>query len=239
MKNVVSRPVGTKERLRAARAISEGREHHRPVRKVIVKSTVRILRELYSVKMRCKIPCESHIEYDYFAVLDVRRDVKGFYAQPEVLHYCDHEGLARRHIPDAQVVFTSGKREFHEVKPDEVAAKPGIRCLHEAIAAEYARRGYDYYVIRESDIRRQPRLENAHLLRSTRLRRPDRADRLLVERTLASGPHTLQELENMLGRGAESRMDLLALVLNGVLEMDWERLCIDASTPVRLPETGR
>lgn len=239
MNTLVSRPSGTRERLRAARAHADGRDYHQPVRKVITRSTARILYELCSVKMRCKVPCESFIEFDHYSVLDVRRDVAAFHAQPELLHYRDHEGKARIHFPDVRVVFTSGAEQFHEVKPDDVAADPVVKSLHEAVADEYSRRSQQYRVVVESEVRRQPRLANAHLLRSTRQRRIVAADLACARSRLAAGPVVLGELVDVLGGGVEARLGLLAMVLRGYLEMDWETLPIDADIPVRLPEAVR
>lgn len=224
-----------KERLRAARARAEGRELHVPARKVIVRSPVRILRELASVKMHCKVPCESAIEYDHCVVLDVRRDVVAFHAQPELLHYTDRDGNPRRHFPDVRVELASGDVEFHEVKPDEEADDPETRRLHAAIAAEYARRGARYRVMRESEVRREPRLGNALLLRSVRVRRPTRQQVERVHEALARGARPLGELQALLGRGAEGRADLLALALRGLVDLDWERRPIGPDIPVFLP----
>lgn len=239
MNSSVSRPSGTRERLRAARAHADGRDYHQPVRRVITRSTGRILYELCSVKMRCKVPCESSIELDHYSILDVRRDVTAFHAQPELLDYRDHEGKARKHYPDVRVVFTSGVEQFHEVKPDAVADDPVVKSLHEAVAEEYSRRGQQYRVVVESEVRRQPRLANAQLLRSTRQRRIVAADLAQARSRLAAGPVVLEELADVLGGGVEGRLDLLAMVLRGYLEMDWEVLPIDANIPVLLPEVLR
>lgn len=236
--NQPRRAVGKKERLRAARAQAEGREHHVPVRKVIVRSPVRILRELASVKMRCKVPCESAIEYDHFVVLDVRQDVRAFQAQPELLHYTDSDGNCRKHFPDARVELGSGAVEFHEVKPDKEADDPAFRRLHTAIAVEYAKRGSRHLVMRESEVRRQPRLANAMLLRSVRVRQPTWRMVEQMHEVLASGGRTFGDLQAMLGRGAEGGADLMALALRGLVDLDWERIPIGPDIPVVLPRTG-
>lgn len=239
MSSFVSRSFGTKERLRAARAHADGRNYHQPVRKVIVRSTARILRELSSVKMGCKVPCESSIEYDYYSILDARRDVREFFAQPELLHYLDQHGKWRKHTPDVEVVFTSGSAEIHEVKPDAEAIKPSVQALHQIITEEYARRDQRYQVVLASEVRRQPRLCNAHVLRSTRQRRLSPNDQSRAMQELAFGPVTLEQLEDALGGGVAARLDLLAMVLRGDLDMDWERQPIAPGILVRLPESSR
>jgi hypothetical protein len=224
-----------KERLRAARAQAEGRQHHVPVRRVIVRSPVRILRELTSIKMRCKVPCESQIEYDHYVVLDVRPDVIAFHVQPEVLHYEDPDGNHRTAFPDVRVHFTSGDVEMHEIKPDKEAGLPANQLLHKAITAEYARRGTCYRVVKESEVRRQPRLDNAHLLRTVRHRHPDRHVIEQVHSALTCRARTFGELQALLARGKDGGDDLLALARRGLVNMDWEHLPIGPDMPIALP----
>lgn len=224
---IAHRPLTKKERVRAAYAHAEGREVHVPARKVIVRSPVRILRELTSVKMGCKVPCESRLEYDHYVVLDARNDVVSFRAQPELFRYQDETGTPRLHYPDARVELTSGAIEIHEVKTDKEATDPEVASLHRIIRKEYARQGQRYVVVVESVIRRQPRLRNAEQIRSVRMRRPSVETWALLQAVLAAGPQALGLLQEMLGDGARSRADLLALTYRGHLDMDWQRLAID------------
>lgn len=237
--NVIRCPTTKKERLRAARAWADGRETHVPSRKVIVRSPVRILRELASTKMGCKVPCESSIEYDYYVILDVRHDVLSFQAQPELVQVRDDTGAMRRHYPDVRVEFTNGEIEIHEVKPDKIAAQTDIAAFHAHVAAKYARRGQRYVVVTESVIRRQPRLANAHLIRSARMYRPSQATWSFVRAALAAGPVPMGVLQTMMGGSATARMELLALTLHGQLQMDWEHLPISAAIPILLQENAR
>ena len=234
----IRRPTTKKERLRAARAWAEGRETYVPSRNVIVRSPVRILRELVSVKMGCKVPCESSIEYDHFVILDTRHDVASFRAQPEIIRVPDETGTIRRHYPDARVEFTNGRVEIHEVKPDKVAAKPEVVALQALVAAEYARRGLSYVVVTESDIRRQPRLDNARLIRSARMHRPSQATWAFVSDALSNGPLPFAALEVLAGT-VSAKMELLALTLRGRLHMEWERLPVGPAILVSLQDAPR
>ena len=227
-------PRSRKARLRAARAHAEGRDLHVPVRRVITRSTARILRELASIKMRCAVPCESGIEYDHYVVLDVRRDVSAFYAQPEHLRYLDPDGRLRSHYPDVKVEFASGAVEFHEVKPDAVADDPAFKALQECVAAVYAERGFKHLVMRESVVRAEPRLGNAKLLRHHRGRRVDAAALAAVRAALSGGDAAFGDLGTELGRGAAGDADLLAMALQGHLDLDWETVEIGPGTRVRL-----
>ena len=228
------KPKGRKQRLRLARAMAEGRELHVPVRKVITKSTARILRELVSTKMGCKVPCESSIELDHYTVLEVRKDVAAFHAQPERLHFTDAAGVIRRHVPDVRVIYVDGTEEIHEVKPLRKKGDKALIELHKAIGAEYARRGECFKVVFEDEVRAQPRLANAKMLRRHRMRRVASSTYAQVLAILSEGPATMNAVQDRLGQGVQSRADLLALALRGVIGMDWECHPIGSGSTLRL-----
>ena len=219
-------------RLRIARAASEGRTYDVPVRKVIVKSPVRILRELQSVKMRATLPCESSIEYDWATVLDVDPDVSAFRVQPRHLRYTDVDGRPRWTVPDVLVDYVDGRSEYHEVKRDIEADCDRQRARTAALEPVCAADGLVYRVVRESEVRAEPRLSNARELRRYRRHAPSSAFRAHVFRLLSGHPSTrLDALLEALGKDA--REDVLALVLRGMLSMDWKAVPIGGHSLVR------
>src|SRR3546814_6159924 len=139
------------------------------------------------MKMQCAFPWESQIERDYLYCLEFDIDVLAFSAQSASLNLLV-EGIPRNHFPDFQVQFRSGEMALHEVKTDRDAAAPERQPLFEAAKAHCAGNGISYRVVTESEVRRQPRLQNCQLLMHLR-RRPDAlGDALLVGSTLKDGP---------------------------------------------------
>jgi hypothetical protein len=221
-------------RLRLARAASEGRVLHVPVRRVIVKSPKRILRELVSVKMASVVPCESAIEFDHFTVLDVDPSVVRFRVQPEWIAYVDAEGLNHVTAPDVLVEYRGGAAEFHEVKPTDRTKE---ECA--AIAAACLRRGIVYRVVQADEVRREPRIGNARALRAARWARPSPETAWAARSRLArTGPTSLGMLVAALGGGDGARADVLSMALRGQLAIDWESRPIGPDTSIALPEDG-
>ena len=222
---------GTVTALRMARASSEGRVLHVPVRRVIVRSPKRILREFVSVKMRAAVPCESSIELDHYTVLDVDPAVVAFRVQPEWVSYVDSRGKSRLTAPDVLVEFDDGTAEFHEVKPTGRTKEES-----EAIAATCAKRGLGYRVVQADEIRREPRLANARTLREARWRRPSPRASWAVRTFLADGgTAVLYLLVEALGPEGVSRADVLSLALRGQVTLDWKSRVIGPETSVSLP----
>lgn len=234
MTKAYPKSLGKTMRVRMARADSEGREFFMPVRQVMVRSPVRILRELLSVKMRTYLPCESAIEYDHATVLDVRRDVVRILAQPEIVEY-ELDGKARKTIPDFRIDLADGTIELHECRTDKEAALEKIQREAAAIAEVCKSRRVRYVVMKESDVRREPRLSNARLMRDERMHRRSPAVERAVLALLAA--HGDVSLENVCAdnTGANvSQRDVLAMALHGVVVIDWEANPVGPATRVRL-----
>ena len=88
-----------------------------PARKVVKRSTHRVVGYHASVKMGRAIPWESQIEKAYFEQLEVDPRVHEFYAQPTTFNWGN-----LRYTPDAYVIEHGGAY-FVEVKPDAVLFK--------------------------------------------------------------------------------------------------------------------
>lgn len=227
--------IGKTMRLRKARAESEGREFFVPVRQVMVRSPVRILRELFSLKMRTYLPCESAIEFDHATVLDVRQDVVRILAQPEVVHY-ELDGRARKTVPDFRIDLTDGTTELHECRTDKEAALEQIQREAAAIADVCNSRRVRYVVMREGEVRREPRLSNARLLRDQRMRpRSAAVERAVLALLAADGDLGLDDVCSGVSVSRMSHGDVLAMALHGVVALDWETVPIGPATRVSLP----
>ncbi len=222
-------------RLRRARAESEGREFFVPVRQVMVRSPVRILRELFSVKMRTYLPCESAIEYDHATVLDVRPDVVRILAQPVEVSY-ELDGKQRRTVPDFRIDLADGTTELHECRTDKEAALEQVMREATAITEACMSRREHYVVVKESDVRREPRLSNARLLRDQRMRpRSVAVERAVLALLAANGDICIGDVCSSLSVHCVSAEAVLAMALRGTVALDWETAPVGPTTRVSFP----
>ena len=156
-----------------------GNEHYKPVRKVVRRSTVRVVGYHASQKMCCLVPWESQIERDYFEWLEIDPNVIQFYAQPQTFNF---NGL--RYTPDALVITHQGDF-FAEVKPDKVLECPEDMGRLSDIERELTSIGRYFQLVLERDVRAEHLRTNVVALnRYTRRQLTD--DQLaLIETTLA------------------------------------------------------
>lgn len=141
------------------------------------------------------------------------------------------EGTMHPYTPDFLVQRRSRSRPvIEEVKRDDAIEKPGAREKYAAIAACVDRLGYDFELVLESRIRRQPRFSNVRLLRRHAAgQTPARLHARIAERAAAGGSATLGEL--LAGAGTGRFEDLLTLVCRGKILIDLDEP-LDLSTPV-------
>jgi hypothetical protein len=229
------RKLTRSERLRAVRAASEGREYHVPVRQLMQTSPLKIRRELFSFKMHTYIPCESLIEHDHYSICDVRTDVISIRVQPEIIEY--HLGGKKRWtVPDARVEFADGRVELHECRTDKEAALEQTKAEVSAIKEACEELGLDYIEFPESEIRREPRLSNALLLRDERMHHVSESVESTVRHLLqGKASVSLREvcLESLSVRVVQR--DVVAMALYGRVVIDWEHNPIGPETRVSLP----
>jgi len=164
-----------------------------PVRRVVKRSTVRVVGYHASRKMKCLVPWESQIERDYFEWLEVDPNVIEFYAQPETFRFPNI-----KYTPDALVITHQGDF-FAEVKPDKV-----LECAEDMdrlarIEQAFRATGRYFRLILERDVRAQPLRSNIIVLNRYRRRRVSDEHRTLLQQVLAEAALSFHEITNRTG----------------------------------------
>ena len=133
-----------------------------PVRKIKnYKGRQSLIGKTPSNKLKQMIPWESQLERDYVALLEADPEVTYICSQPFHIEYTrDRKRLS--YTPDYWVERRNKRGTVVEVKPSCFVDK--FRELFEAVQIECAAKGWDFIVVTEQEIHRQPRLNNAKLL---------------------------------------------------------------------------
>jgi hypothetical protein len=105
---------------------------------------------------------ESPNELNAFRLLDCDPEVVCFMEQPCEIKYLQ-DGKTRRHFPDI-LVERNGRRELVEVKSETEAIRPEIASRTALLVGCLPMWGYDYSLVLDSDLARQPRMKNADRL---------------------------------------------------------------------------
>lgn len=175
-----------------------------PVRKVVRRSTVRVVGYHASQKMKCLVPWESQIERDYFEWLEVDPNVIGFYAQPETFQLNEI-----RYTPDAFVITHKGVF-FAEVKPDKVLdCEEDMDRLWKIEQALIATGRY-FKLVLESDVRAQPLRSNVIVLNRYRRRPLSRDHQAIIQQALSGLELTFNEFTARTGLPNEVLMQGIA-----------------------------
>jgi len=133
----------------------------RKLRRSAVKNIVRVpstksgLSEFGEYK---SILVESILESQYCLHLEFDQSVAQYFPQPKTFQIALRDGQVVRYIPDFEVLYTSGAREYIEVKPHKFASSPRavelFTCFQSAVQVERSR----FKVVDEYAIPRQLKL---------------------------------------------------------------------------------
>jgi len=187
-------------------------------RRVIRRSTHRIMGRFPSAKSGRSIHWESQLERDLVHLLEFDPSVVEYREQPVTVTYQD-DGRTCRYTPDFLVRMAHGLHVI-EVKPAEHAERPEWRQLFERMADHFAKEGAKFEVLTEREIRRQPRLNNITLLlRYQRHAVPEPAVSA-IRKALAGGTRTVADLEGGFAERRFGRADVFALLARHVLVTD-------------------
>jgi hypothetical protein len=105
---------------------------------------------------------ESLLERDYMYLLDYEGDVSYWHEQPLRIRF-SHGGKVHRYTPDLEV-HRSEKKQLVEVKPKVLVESGKWDILFRAASSICKQEGYEFLVVTDEIIRKQPRLENVKLL---------------------------------------------------------------------------
>ncbi|HEX6957224.1 MAG TPA: Tn7 transposase TnsA N-terminal domain-containing protein [Ferrovibrio sp.] len=204
----------------------------RPVRKVVTKRRKRATGLVSSVKNNGSIPWESQIERDKIYLLETAADVEAYEAQPEEFHY-QLDGEMRRYYPDFRVTYWDGRREIVEVKCQADADDEENRRAFEAIRKAYAEKNIEFRVVTDTEIRKQPRLDNAIELLKFRDYQPNSRLASKVRHLFAlQPPKTLQELADTLQFASWGEPKLLGMAARGHFGIELDAIPLCPKSPV-------
>jgi hypothetical protein len=136
------------------------RVDHVPARRVIQQRPKRVVGFINSAKAGQPIVYESLLERDYVYVLQADSNVVHFTAQPIQIRYRLDGPRAHIYTPDFLVEMRNGGRFFVEIKPDRPRPNEIDYALINRLLEEH---GMGLHVVREAEVRQEPRLSNARL----------------------------------------------------------------------------
>lgn len=181
------------------------------VRKVVKRTTHRVVGYHASRKTGELVPWESQIERAYFEWLEIDPDVIWFQAQPRTFNWSNG-----RYTPDALVRTHKGSF-FAEVKPDDVFddVEEFERLLK--ITRRLERDGFDFRLIVRSKIFTKPLRDNVvSLMRFIRGNMCPKIHQKFMQLT-EHGPCSLRLLEAETG---VSRSTVMRAIAQGYLALD-------------------
>jgi len=190
-------------------------------RKVISRSNYRVTGKYPSWKMGRMLHWESTLERDAFYLFDANPMVKEFREQPAQITYMLNDS-EHRHFPDI-LVRTAHGNLFKEVKTDEEADDEKIIDRTAHLKPLLHTQGFDYEVLRESDIRREPRLSNAQrILRYGRHPLNHHEQEMFIQRYFKNGCscNLIDITRN--DRDQKDIPHLCQMILVGIIAMDIE-----------------
>ena len=134
-----------------------------PVRKIPRYGAQKNIGKFSSVKTGRVAWYESLTERDYMYLLDFDSDVSYWHEQPLQIRFT-HGGRTHRYTPDIEVHRTTGKKQIVEVKPKHQVESGKWDLLFRTATSLCEQEGYEYIVVTDEVIRKQPKLENVKRL---------------------------------------------------------------------------
>jgi hypothetical protein len=170
---------------------------------------------------------ESILECDLLVLLESDPGTTQIWPQPLTLavHFLGH---LYHPIPDFFSGYKSGERRLWEVRPaavvltDDAIIQAEIDAWYDAVADEAYRRGFEFHLITERDIRIQPRLSNSrHILRGA----GDLVDNSaisVVRAVLAylPDPVTIGAVRDAAGREVNAFWAIMRMIYRGEIKAD-------------------
>jgi hypothetical protein len=200
-------------------SVTFGEPRLTPVREVVSRSRSCPTGKYPSWKMRRMMQWESPAELKAFRLLDCDSSVTAFVEQPcDVVYF---NGLEqKRHVPDIYVESCE-RKELWEIKIDP--PQPDIITRTNIFSNGLKPHGFTYRLVLASELRKQPRLQNANILLSHGRGSIEGINRervrLMLQRagSLSWGRACAGEY------GPNGRQILCRLTLEGVLMTDMDR----------------
>jgi hypothetical protein len=192
-----------------------------PVRDVISRSRSCPTGKYPSWKMRRMMQWESPGELKAFRLLDCDAKIRRFVEQPcEIVYIIG--GESRRHYPDIYVEYDHEK-QLWEVKDDSRASEADLLARTKLLTEGLKPHGFAYRLVLDSEVRKQPRLQNASILLSHGRGSIEEIDRERVRLKLQSSGSLSWGGACAGEYGPNGKQLLCRLTLDGVLTIDMDQ----------------
>ncbi len=206
--------------------------HAQRSRKVVRRTTHRVVGRFPSLKSSRVVHWESQLERDMIRLLEFDPAVLSYREQPEPLTYFE-SGKQRKYTPDFIAQMTSGVTVF-EVKPYEQSIISPLKERLVAFREHYAVQGIDFLVMTEREIRKEPRLSNITKLLRYQREIVSPASKQVIIDLLDSGVRTLDGLFEHLSEHGVPFTHAYALIAQGSLRIDIDQPIDNEDAPVCL-----
>lgn len=161
-----------------------------PARKIKNGMSGKIIGRFPTPKAASPVWWESQLERDCLYHLHQCPTIEGISGQPFRLPYV-LDGRLRSYTPDFLVVG-SYRQDVIEVKPQDKVNSTDFAHWHQAIEVALANRGFGFVVMTDTEIRRQPLLDNLKWLYRFQYAHFEPEHCLQVIRTIAGGAKTVR-----------------------------------------------
>lgn len=187
------------------------------VRKVVTRGGTGIRGKFPSRKLGRMVQYESLLERDAILLLEYNPLVLRYQEQPSIEIYYDTQQKARKYIPDFEAEFVGGGTLIIEIKSASQLQRRKVKLKLEAVALRFKETGRTFRVLRESDVRQQPRFDNLQLLHDATKSRSLEDDMQALSAAFEnSGLRSFGELSNAVGSDAS----VLRQIASGHLRTD-------------------
>lgn len=188
-------------------------------RKIINTGTLKNIGKFPSLKTGNLVWFESHLERDFIFLTEFDREVIRYNEQPFRVEYL-LDGKKHKYFPDF-LVERKDKKQVIEIKPQSKIEKEDFIYFSQVMRNHLARENYEYLVITDSIIRRQPKLSNVQLLwRYARYPIQMKHKILLHEVFGGSSQLLLKDVCSLLNQSKEQKELIYALIFHGYLKTD-------------------
>lgn len=201
------------------------------------KKPLRYLNKFPSLKLNEIVVTSSPVEHDYLFLLETDNAAIRYRSQPGPIFF-SFESKRHRYTPDF-IVFRRNTVQVIEVKPEARLVEDWNSVLFEMATRACREREWDFIVITDTIIRRQPRLDNLKLLYKYARTSLDSEHQITSISFLSSRHDTLLgELMDFFVSRKLPTQAVYALIFRGVIALDIN-LAISALSQVWLPRVRR
>jgi hypothetical protein len=206
-----------------------------PVRKIPRYGAQKNIGKFTSVKTGRVAWYEALTERDYMYLLDFDPGVSDWHEQPLQMRF-SHGGKTHRYTPDLEV-HRNGKKQLVEVKPKHQVESGKWDFLFRTATSICEQESYEYIVVTDEVIRKQPRLENVKRLWKYARTRVLPQHQILCHQffqTRSEALITLGDLLQLFKRERVPAQGLYSLLFWGGLDFDLMQL-LDQESQITLP----